>query len=296
MRPVEVERFLSHLLAEKGLSRNTASAYGRDLAEFSEELSKRGRTPTAATEGDVLSFLASLSAKGNGARSRARKLTTLRVFFRYLLMNNLIAKSPCELIELPRITRKLPDFLSLDEVDALLSAPKTDTAIGLRDRAMLETLYATGLRVSELTGLKLADVNLQLGAVTTFGKGRKERMVPLGETAMVWIKRYAEGSRPAMLKNKKSAFLFVTPRATPMTRQNFWVIIKKYALLAGIDSRRIKPHALRHSFATHLLERGVDLRHVQMMLGHSDITTTQIYTHVASERLKKLHSTHHPRG
>ncbi|MEE8574685.1 MAG: tyrosine recombinase, partial [Thermodesulfobacteriota bacterium] len=216
--------------------------------------------------------------------------------YKFLLRKGALEASPCELIDMPRLDRKLPGFLTLEEVDLLLDAPALNHPKGVRDKTMLEVLYATGLRVTELTGLRLNDINLQLGTITTIGKGSKERIVPIGSEAMRWIMRYVKESRPQILKGQESQYLFITARGTKMTRQNFWVIIKKYAVICGIETDRIKPHALRHSFATHLLERGVDLRHVQVMLGHSDISTTQIYTHVTNERLKKLHLAHHPRG
>ena len=291
-----LDNFINHLLAEKGLSTNTSSAYKGDIATFLTYVGEQGRVELTATASDVRGFLKTLRKGGISARSQARKLTALRVFYSFLQRRGLIGESPLELIEMPKISSKLPEFLSLDEVERLIEAPPLDTRLGLRDRAMLELLYATGFRVSELTGVTLNALNLQSGTVVTIGKGSKERMVPMGEVAMKWIKIYLDEARPLILKNKRSEYLFVTSWGGAMTRQNFWVIIKKYALTASIDVRKIKPHALRHSFATHLLERGVDLRHLQVMLGHADISTTQVYTHVATERLKKLHHSKHPRG
>lgn len=291
-----LDSFINHILAEKGLSSNTSSAYRGDIASFLAYLEERGRSDLTATADDVRGFLKALRKGKLSARSQARKLTALRVFYSYLQRKGFVDKSPLELIEMPKLSSKLPEFLTLAEVERLIEAPPYDTALGVRDRTMLELLYATGFRVSELTGVTLNALNLQTGTVVTIGKGSKERMVPMGEVAMKWIKRYLEEARESILKNKRSEYLFVTSRGGAMTRQNFWVIIKKYALTASIDISKIKPHALRHSFATHLLERGVDLRHLQVMLGHADISTTQVYTHVATERLKKLHGSKHPRG
>ncbi len=291
-----LDNFINHILAEKGLSTNTSSAYRRDISSFLSYVEKRGRSDRSATADDVRSFLKKLRKEKLSPRSQARKLTALRVFYSYLQRKGFVGESPLELIEMPKLSSKLPEFLSLGEVERLIEAPPLDTLLGVRDRTMIELLYATGFRVSELTGVTLNALNLQSGTVVTIGKGSKERMVPMGEVSMKWIKRYLDDARPSILKNKRSEYLFVTSRGGAMTRQNFWVIIKKYALIASIDIRKIKPHALRHSFATHLLERGVDLRHLQVMLGHADISTTQVYTHVATERLKKLHSGMHPRG
>jgi integrase/recombinase XerD len=288
--------FMSFLVIEKGLSLNTQAAYKRDLTGFIRFLVTRERTLIEAKESDINAYLKTLKRRGLSASSIARALTTFRVFYKFLLKEKKIKSSPSELIDMPRLTKTLPRFLTLDEVETLLKSPTLDTPLGIRDRVMLELLYATGFRVSELIGIKLNDLNMQRGIISTIGKGSKERLVPIGEEAMVWIKRYMDSARGAILKGRDSGSLFVTNRAKSMTRQNFWTIIKKHAVTAGIDSTRIKPHALRHSFATHLLERGVDLRHLQMMLGHSDISTTQIYTHVVSERLKSLHESHHPRG
>ena len=300
----ELMEFISYLAVEAGLSLNTQDAYKRDLSGLMRFLKKReggkgveGARPLLdASSEDITSYLSSLKRRGLSSRSIARALTTFRVFYKFFLKEEKISASPCVLIDMPRLTKALPRFLSLDEVEELLESPPNDTPRGVRDRVMLEVLYATGFRVSELINVKLNDLDMQRGIISTIGKGTKERLVPIGEEAMKWIKRYMDGARKTILKERDSGYLFVTNRAEPMTRQNFWTIIKKHALVAGIDRELIKPHALRHSFATHLLQRGVDLRHLQAMLGHSDISTTQIYTHVVSERLKGLHERHHPRG
>lgn len=291
-----IREFLDYVVVEKGLSRNTHDSYQRDLRRFAAFLESTGGDLASATPTDVSSYLKHLRESGLSARSYTRALITLRGFYKFLLKKKRIAASPCSSIDIPRVQRKLPEFLSLEEVERLISSPDDKSALGLRDRAMLETLYATGLRVSELISLKINDINLQGGWLTAFGKGSKERMVPLGEAAMVWLKKYMEEGRGGLLKKKNSKTLFVTNRSAGMTRQNFWVIIKNYALRCGIDTKKIKPHIIRHSFATHLLERGADLRIVQAMLGHADISTTQIYTHVTNERLRNIHKKNHPRG
>ncbi len=293
----ELMAFISYLAVDKGLSVNTQSAYRQDLTSFMGFLDKRKTLLSKAKATDIDAWLRSLKAKGISTTSQARGLTTLRGFYKFLLMNKEIPASPCERIDMPKLEKRLPRFLTLEEVESLLESPPLTTGpIGIRDRVMLEVLYATGFRVSELINIRLNDLDMQRGVITTIGKGEKERIVPIGVEAMKWIKRYVDGARGDILKLRDSAFLFVTNRGSAMTRQNFWTIIKKYAVGAGIEADRIKPHVLRHSFATHLLERGVDLRHLQAMLGHADISTTQIYTHVMSERLKGLHEKHHPRG
>lgn len=289
-----IREFLDYVVVEKGLSRNTHDSYQRDLLRFEAWMGNSDLS--SASSADISAFLKHLKDSGLSARSYTRSLITLRGFYKFLLKRGKIPVSPCATIDIPRVQRKLPEFLSLDEVEALICAPDADSLLGLRDRAMLETLYATGLRVSELISLKLNDINLQGGWLSAFGKGSKERLVPLGEAAMVWLKRYMEEGRGGLLKKRNSKTLFLSNRASGMTRQNFWVIMKHYALKSGIDTRKIKPHIIRHSFATHLLERGADLRIVQAMLGHSDISTTQIYTHVTNERLRNIHKKSHPRG
>jgi integrase/recombinase XerD len=288
--------YLNSLVVDKGLSSNTHEAYRRDLARYLTYLNKTGTTATRAAPQDITTYLAELKGRGLSPKSYTRSLVAIRGFYRYLLTNGKIKSSPCSSIELPRTQKHLPRVLSLKEVDILLTGPKMDTSKGKRDKAMLEVLYATGLRVTELVSLRLNDVNMQTGCLTVLGKGGKQRIVPLGETAILWLKRYMEEARAALLKDRDCKDLFVTARGKQMTRENFWHIIKKWAVRAGIEKDKIKPHIIRHSFATHLVERGADLRVVQEMLGHADISTTQIYTHVRSERLKKLHKRHHPRG
>ncbi len=296
--------YLDSLVVERGLSANTVKAYARDLDFFysfllnSKEAKSKGggvAIEKAAPE-HISAYLAFLHKKGISSRSSARALVAIRRFYRYLMVLEVIEASPCKHIDMPRIGRHLPEHLNIDEVDRLLNAPDHRTLNGLRDKAMLETLYATGMRVSELIGVRLNNLNLQSGIVTVLGKGEKERLIPLGAVAMKWLKNYLDVGRPGILRGKECVSLFVTNRAKSMTRQNFWVSIKKYAMIAGIDKGRVKPHILRHSFATHLLERGADLRAVQELLGHSDITTTQIYTHLNRELLKQLHKKGHPRG
>ncbi|MBI5887138.1 MAG: site-specific tyrosine recombinase XerD [Deltaproteobacteria bacterium] len=303
-----IKEFLDHIIVEKGLSRNTRLSYSSDLSRYAESLKKNSVEPVNASSGDITAFLKGLRDGGISPRSCTRSLVAVRGFYRFLLKRKKIRQSPCANVDMPRFNMKLPEFLSLGEVDRLLSAPDSSSAHGLRNKAMLETLYAAGLRVSELVSLKLNGINLQKGFLTAFGKGSKERLVPLGESAMIWLKRYIDDARPTLCAKKSplkgsspfkglsTPFLFLTSRGSRMSRQNFWVVIKKTALAAGIDTAKIKPHSLRHSFATHMLERGADLRMVQAMLGHSDISTTQIYTHITKERLKKLHKKKHPRG
>jgi len=288
--------FLDHIVVERGLSTNTRLSYARDLKKFEEFLMATGMSVTDVRPEEVSGFLKALSQGGLSVRSYTRSLIALRGFYKYLMRKGIVSASPCSNIDIPKLHKKLPEFLTLEEVDRLLSAPRADTALGLRDKAMLETLYATGLRVSELVGLKMNDLSLQGGYLTAFGKGSKQRMVPLGDAAMYWLKRYMDEARPGLLKKRNNTALFLSIRGSKMTRQNFWEIIKKYAVISGINRARTKPHIMRHSFATHLLERGADLRIVQAMLGHSDISTTQIYTHITNERLKSLHKGKHPRG
>ena len=243
----------------------------------------------------MLRFIAELAATLR-ASSQARHISTLRRYYRHLLARGQILTDPTLKIAMPAKPSRLPKVLSEKQVEALLGAPQIDTPLGLRDRAMLETLYATGLRVSELVGLKLHEVNFDMGVVRVFGKGSKERLVPLGEEAIDWMRNYLAEARPAILNGQQSDDLFVTARGEAMTRQAFWQLIKRHAVLACIDPARLSPHVLRHAFATHLLNHGADLRVVQLLLGHADISTTQIYTHIARERLKTLHAKHHPRG
>ncbi len=292
-----IERYIDYIVMERGLSMNTKTAYLHDIRGFAAFLDKKGKGVLEAEEKDITRFMGHLRDRGISVRTYTRALVTLRGMFRFFLKEGLMEESPASLLDIPAFRTGLPEVLSPREVDRLLTARDGPKPLGIRDRAMLETLYATGLRVSELVSLRLNDINLQKGLLRATGKGTKERTVPLGETAMKWLARYMEEARPALLKKKKgSEYLFLSIRGRPMTRQNFWEVIKKTALLAGIDRARIKPHVLRHSFATHLIEGGADLRSVQAMLGHSDISTTQIYTHVSAERLKKIHKKGHPRG
>ncbi len=290
-----IERFIEALWFEKGLSAHTRAAYRSDLALFNGWLQERNvQLPEAGRE-LILDHLSWRLSAGYQARSTARLISGLRGFYRYLLREGLIAQDPTLQVELPQLGRPLPKSLSEADVEALLAAPDIGEPIGLRDRAMLEVLYACGLRVTELISLTLEQVNLRQGVLRVLGKGSKERLVPLGEEAMVWVARYVRESRPLLLDGKPSDVLFPSLRGEQMTRQTFWYRIKHQARVAGI-SKTLSPHTLRHAFATHLLNHGANLRVVQMLLGHSDLSTTQIYTHVARARLQELHATHHPRG
>ncbi|MCP4406276.1 MAG: site-specific tyrosine recombinase XerD [Gammaproteobacteria bacterium] len=282
---------------EYGLSENTLSAYRSDLRGLLQWLQGQGHADLLAVERDDLQgYLSSRFEAGVSARSTARLLSTLKRFYRHHVGEGSITKDPSALLETPKLGRPLPKTLSEKDVERLLAAPLIDTCLGLRDRTMLELLYACGLRVSELINVKLDQINLQQGVLRVWGKGGKERMVPVGEQAQHWLARYLREARSALLKKRPgSDKLFVTNRGTAMTRQAFWYMIKRYARSADI-SKELSPHTLRHAFATHLLNHGADLRVVQMLLGHSDLSTTQIYTHVARARLKDLHQEHHPRG
>lgn len=288
-----VEIYVDALWMERGLAENTLAAYRGDLRRFAAWLVQYDRSLVSASRADVLEYLASLA--GAPPRSVARRLSSLRRFYLYLMRHGRIAEDPCARVEAPRIGRSLPTTLSEGEVEALLEAPDVAVREGLRDRTMLELIYATGLRVSELVNLKLGQINYQQGVVRVMGKGGKERLVPLGEAALDWLERYLRDARPLLLAPGHGDALFPSPRGGALSRQAFWYAIKRYATMAGI-SKSISPHSLRHAFATHLLNHGADLRVVQLLLGHSDISTTQIYTHVAKERLKQLHAVHHPRG
>ncbi len=285
--------FLDSLWVENGLSKNTLSAYGSDLTIFSKWLKQKSLL--RVEHGDISRFLGSRYRQGISSRSSARILSSLRRFYQYCVRENRIAADPTALIESPHLGRQLPDTLTEQDVERLLEAPETTHALGHRDRTMLETLYATGLRVSELVELKLEQVSFRQGLVRVTGKGNKDRLVPIGEEAMSWLEEYMDDSRKRILSQRQSDYLFVTNRASGMTRQAFWHIIKRYAKKAGID-KHLSPHTLRHAFATHLLNHGADLRVVQLLLGHTDLSTTQIYTHIARERLKDLHEEFHPRG
>lgn len=291
-----LDLFLNYLMVEKGLARNSLDSYGRDMARYLDFLEKRGcGAPAAVRSADVADFLSHLRDQGLAPRSRARALSAVRMFHRFLLVEGYADANPTAIIEAPKTLAKLPQILSGREVEELLAAPGSDSPRDVRDRAMLELLYATGLRVSELVGLRVRDVNVTAGYLMAFGKGGKERLVPMGESACAWVSRYLAEARPVMDRGGANVHLFLTRLGDRMTRQAFWNIIKKRALEAGIR-KTISPHTLRHSFATHLLENGADLRSVQAMLGHADLATTQIYTHVTRERLKRIHEEHHPRG
>lgn len=290
-----IEKFLEAMWFEKGLAEHTRAAYRSDLEHFNGWLSERGVLLEQVGREAILDHLAWRLNQGYKARSTARLLSGLRGFYRFLLREQLISRDPTLQVEMPQLGRPLPKSLSEADVEALLAAPELDDPIGLRDRAMLEVLYACGLRVSELIGLTLEQVNLRQGVLRVFGKGSKERLVPLGEEAISWIERYSREARPFLLDGKPSDVLFPSLRGEQMTRQTFWYRIKHQAKVAGI-AKSLSPHTLRHAFATHLLNHGADLRVVQMLLGHSDLSTTQIYTHVARARLQELHAQHHPRG
>ena len=290
-----MEQFLDALWAERGLSRNTLQSYRYDLSQLAQHQRERGRPLAQASREDLLAFLAGQMRAGRSPRSLSRYLSGFRQFFRWLLREGRIARDPTALIESPKLGRGLPKALNEQQVTGLLEAPAVATTIGLRDRTMLELMYASGLRVSELVSLELQDVNLNQGVVRVTGKGGKERLVPLGGEALAWLQRYLREARPDLARGSDCPRMFVTARRSGMTRQAFWHAIRKYALAAGID-QRVSPHMLRHSFATHLLNHGADLRVVQLLLGHSDLSTTQIYTHIAREGLKQMHRKHHPRG
>jgi len=290
----EIDLFLDALWMQRGLGENTLQAYRTDLYTFAEWQYQRGNTDLLQTSATDLHAYLALQG-GRSARSTARRLSSLRRLFQYLAREGRISTDPTVNIDSPRLGRSLPKSLTEADVEALLQAPDINTRTGMRDRAMLEVLYATGLRVSELVGLRLDQINLRQGVIRVIGKGNKERLVPLGEESVDWLNRYIRDVRPEFFKGQPDATLFPSNRGTPQTRQTFWHAIKRYAIVAGVN-KPISPHVLRHAFATHLLNHGADLRVVQMLLGHSDISTTQIYTHIAKERLKDIHAKHHPRG
>lgn len=292
----EIDNFCDALWLEDGLAKATLDSYRSDLGRLAGWLAEHGHEALLdSRETTLTAFIAHL-AKQTRASSQARYLSTLRRFYRWQVGRGRLVSDPTLKLANPSLPSRLPKVMSEKQVETLLDAPNLDTPLGLRDRAMLETLYATGLRVSELVNLKLHEVGLADGVLRALGKGSKERLVPLGQLAIDWIIRYLHEARPGILHGQQSDALFVTARGGPMTRQAFWQLIKRYALVAGIDPARLSPHVLRHAFATHLLNHGADLRVVQLLLGHADISTTQIYTHVARERLKSLHAEHHPRG
>ena len=288
-----IDEFIDALWLEEGLSKNTLAAYRRDLSLYDRWLKERGRTLAATQTHDLDAYFA---ARADGKNSSAqRRLTVFKRFFRWAVRERLVDADPTlKLVSPKRMPRNIKT-LTEAQVEALLEAPDTDTPLGLRDRTMLEVIYASGLRVSELVGLKVFNVSMNENVLRAFGKGSKERLVPFGQEAAVWIKRYLAEARPAILNGQQTDDLFVTARGAAMTRAMFWVIVRKYARAGGVNAP-LSPHTLRHAFATHLLNHGADLRAVQMLLGHADISTTTIYTHVARERLKQLHAQHHPRG
>ncbi len=290
---LEIDGFLDQLWAEQGVSHHTLAAYRSDLRLFAKWLKQSSLT--RATEHQINQYLAYRYGQGISARSTARMLSALRRFFAFMVREQKLEHDPLARIESPFPAKKLPVVLTEADVEALLAAPDTDDSLGFRDRAMLELLYATGLRVSELVSLTLDQVNLRLAMVRLFGKGNKERLVPVGDEALTWLELYLENIRPLLARTETGAAVFLTRRGQAMTRQAFWYLIKRYAVTAGIDAS-LSPHTLRHAFATHLVNHGADLRVVQLLLGHEDLSTTQIYTHIANQRLHDLHRRHHPRG
>jgi integrase/recombinase XerD len=296
-----IDRFCDHLWLTDGLSQATLSSYRQDMQRFIAWCATSSVNITNTTGPDIERHLASQFAEGAKTASAARRLSTLKRFFKWQVEIGARSDNPCALVDAPRSARYLPKTLTETQVEALLAAPDENTDLGQRDKAMLETLYASGLRVSELVGLRIVQLNLEQGLVKVMGKGSKERLVPLGDLANAALRTYIAGARAGWLPEhanspKKSDYVFITARGDAMTRQAFWYLIKKHAFTAGIDKDALSPHTLRHAFATHLLNHGADLRVVQMLLGHADITTTQIYTHVARERLKNVIAEHHPRG
>lgn len=298
MEVLSIEQFLDSLWLERGLSKNTLDSYRHDLSLVEDYLQQQEISLSEASAVDLSDYF---DARLQGEieyknTSTARLMSAIRRYYQYLCREKIREDDPSAKLESPKIFKPLPKSLSESEVDALLSAPQLDDPVQFRDKAMLEVLYATGLRVTELVGLTMEEVNLQQGVIRVTGKGSKTRLVPLGEESVYWLERYIEEMRPALLSGQSSDVLFPSRRGTQMVRQTFWHRIKHYAQLAGIDKEALSPHVLRHAFATHLLNYGADLRVVQMLLGHSDLSTTQIYTHIAKDRLKSLHSEHHPRA
>jgi len=291
----EIRSFLNYLRVEKGLSQNTMYAYQRDMLKFAEFSAKQKVRTAQITRSHVVEFLRSLYLKKLDSRSVARHLVTIRHFFRFCFTEGLIQEDPASNIQSPKFRQSLPEFLSLAEVDRLLAQPDANSTLGLRDKAMIELLYSTGLRVSELCGLKTNDIQMEMGCLRCIGKGNKERLVPVGKRALQMVQEYAAKSRPQILGERTSPFLFPSRTGSAMSRIAFWKVLGQYGKKAGLR-KALTPHMLRHSFATHLLDRGADLRSVQIMLGHSDIATTQIYTHVVEERLKQVYKAHHPRA
>jgi integrase/recombinase XerD len=291
---VSIGAFLDHLRVERRLAAHTLESYGRDLAALSSYAAGRGATPETLNRRQLEQFVRQQMTGGLSPRSVARSVAAIRGYYRFLILDRRIASSPADDLRPPRAWPALPKFLSLDEVDALIAQPDTDVPLGLRDRAMIELLYATGMRVSELVGVRTSDLHLPEHYLTCVGKGNKERLVPMGDQAAAWIERYQRSARPALLKGRSSPRLFLNARGGPISRVGFWKILKRHGRDANLP-RTLSPHVVRHSFATHLLERGADLRAIQMMLGHADLSTTQIYTHVLEARLRSVYDRFHPR-
>ena len=291
-----LDAFIDNIWIEKGLSQNTLDSYRSDLEQFSSWLEKNNLSYIKTSKKEILSYLSFLFQKGLGSKTVARKLSSLKSFFRYLVFKSIIPNDPSSEVETPKLLKSIPKSISEKEVEALLAAPDEKTDIGLRDKTMIETLYSCGLRISELTNLELLNLNLRQGVIRVIGKGQKERLVPMGDQLISLLELYISSSRKNLLNKRHSDYLFLSTRGQRMTRQSFWHRIKHYCLASGFEPDKISPHVLRHAFATHLLNNGADLRVVQLLLGHSDLNTTQIYTEVARQRLKRLHTEHHPRG
>ena len=291
-----LDAFIDNIWIEKGLSQNTLDSYRSDLEQFSTWLEKNNLSYIKTSKKEILSYLSFLFQKGLGSKTVARKLSSLKSFFRYLVFKSIISNDPSSEVETPKLLKSIPKSISEKEVEALLAAPDEKTDIGLRDKTMIETLYSCGLRISELTNLELLNLNLRQGVIRVIGKGQKERLVPMGDQLIGLLELYISSSRKNLLNKRHSDFLFLSTRGQRMTRQSFWHRIKHYCLASSFEPDKISPHVLRHAFATHLLNNGADLRVVQLLLGHSDLNTTQIYTEVARQRLKRLHTEHHPRG
>lgn len=291
-----IEQFLDAIWSERGLARHSLDSYRRDLSGLARFLTPHGAELARAARSDLLDYLAHLNKEGYSPRSAARLLSSLRAFFAHQVMRGSRSDDPTAGIAAPKLGRPLPKALSESQIEALLQAPDTATPLGLRDKSMLEVMYATGLRVSELVGLLGTQVNLRQGVLRVVGKGSRERLVPMGEEAQHWLERYVSEARALIVGRERCEFVFVSNKGGALGRQQFWTAVKRYAVLAGIDPAQVSPHRLRHSFATHLLNHGADLRALQMMLGHSSLSTTQIYTLIAKQALKRLHQQHHPRG
>mgnify|MGYP005721093685 FL=1 len=291
-----LDTFLDTIWIEKGLSQNTLDSYKSDIEKYFLWLSKISLNYKEVSRADILQYLSYLFNQKLGSKSVARKLSSLRMFYKYLVVKNILSIDPCEKVETPKVMKSIPKTLDENEIERLLECPDDNSSLGLRDKAMIETLYSCGLRVSELINLELIHVNARQGVMKVLGKGQKERLVPMGEKLINIMDAYLNDSRPKLLKRNISDYFFISSRGSKMTRQSFWHRIKFYSEKAGLNKKNISPHVLRHAFATHLLNNGADLRVVQLLLGHSDLNTTQIYTEVAKYRLQQLHNEHHPRG